>query len=83
MEKSQKENVWLPIDTAPKDGTTIEVSYGDGSNVSDNCLAFWSERPVCMLGSVNGGFPPGWAIAIESDADTNLPLDPPILWREY
>ncbi len=74
---------WQPISTAPKTGTTIEVSYGDGSNEADNCLAFWSEHPVCMLGSRCGSYPPGWAVAPECTADTNLPLDTPELWRPF
>lgn len=72
---------WQPIATAPKDGTTIEGSYD--REHTDTCLAMWSKRPVCMLGNRNGGYPPGWATAPESDCDTNLPLDPPLYWRPY
>jgi len=64
-----------PIDTAPKDGTTIEALYPDGT-LTD---IFWSERPVCMLGTVNGGFPEGWATG-GRDTDYNLPMDTPIMW---
>ena len=67
----------MSIDSAPKDGRTIEIRYGDGSK----CLAFWSERPVCMGGPMVFQNP-GWATAPESDTDTNLPLDEPNFWRE-
>lgn len=77
------DSIWQPIETAPKTGTIIEVSYGDGSNPSDNTLAIWSERPVCMAGTINGGCAPGWATTIECICDTNLPMDEPNLWREY
>lgn len=77
-----KNNEWQPIATAPKDGTIIEINYTDGGNAPNEiCLAVWSERPVCMLGSRNGGFPPGWATA-GGQTDNNLPLDEPICWRE-
>jgi hypothetical protein len=71
---------WQTMDTAPKTGEVIEISYGDGSNENDNCLARWSDRPVCMLGDRNGGHKPGWATA-GPNVDGNLPLDPPKLWR--
>ena len=44
---------------------------------------FWSDRPVCMLGSRNGGFPPGWATGHHCGTDYNLPVDPPRLWRPF
>lgn len=72
-------NIWQPIETAPKDGQSIEVSYDESG--AERCYAFWSDNPVCMLGRRNGSFPPGWATAPESDCDTNLPLDPPKYWR--
>ena len=65
------------IDTAPKDGTTIDGLYPDGT-VTD---IFWSERPVCMLGTVNGGFPEGWATG-GRDTDYNLPMDTPFMWKD-
>ena len=69
------EEVWNPMDTAPKDGTPIEGKYGD-----EVYGIVWSSRPVCMLGSKLGGFPPGWATDGE-DTDSNLPMDPPEAWR--
>lgn len=71
---------WQLIGTAPKSGITIEVSYGDGSDESENCLAFWSKRPVCM-GGATVMIPAGWATA-GNETDKNLPLDEPKLWRE-
>ena len=68
---------WQDIATAPKDGTEIEGLY-DGMPA----IIMWSDRPVCMLGSRNGGFPPGWAAGYSADCDTNLPMDPPEAWRE-
>jgi len=73
------DKIWQPMETAPKDGTTIEVCFDD--NGEETCLASWSERPVCMLGSRCGGFPPGWATTIESNTDSNLPLFEVIKWR--
>lgn len=64
---------WQLMETAPRDGTEIEVIEGG--------TVFWSERPVCMLGSRNGGFPPGWATGHNSGTDYNLPVDPPTHWR--
>lgn len=70
---------WQHIDTAPKDGTTIEVAHdNEGEETS---FAFWSDRPVCMLGERCGGFPPGWATAPEQNTDNNLPLSEVIMWR--
>lgn len=74
-------NDWKPIYSAPKTGITIEISYTDGSDESENCLAFWSDRPVCMLGNRNGGHKSGWATA-GPNVDKNLPLDEPKLWRD-
>lgn len=68
---------WLPMDTAPRDGTTIMGKYPDGEEPIR-----WSERPVCMLGNRCGGFPPGWATPPYGDVDANLPMDPPEAWRE-
>lgn len=68
---------WQTIETAPYDGTEIEVSY----NGEDITTAFWSDRPICMLGSRNGGHEPGWATGYNSGTDYNLPLDEPTHWR--
>lgn len=68
---------WKSMDSAPKDGTTIEGLYPDDGTA----LIRWSNRPVCMLGSRNGGHPPGWATT-GGETDENLPMDPPIAWRE-
>lgn len=65
---------WQPMDAAPKDGTTIVARYEDGPS-----RIRWSQRPVCMLGSRCGGFPPGWATD-GSETDGNLPMDPPQGW---
>lgn len=73
---------WKPMNSAPKDGTTIVANYGTIEK-PETALICWSHRPVCMLGSTNGGFPPGWATAPESDTDTNLPMDQPNYWTEY
>lgn len=71
---------WQPIATAPKDGRTIIVSWDeDGSN---HDFAMWSDRPVCMGGPTVYNRP-GWAVAPEGQAGTNLPLDEPLLWKEY
>lgn len=71
---------WQTMDTAPKTGEAIEISYGDGSDEKDNCLTRWSDNPICMLGPRNGSYPPGWATS-GPEVDSNLPLDPPKLWR--
>ena len=72
------ETKWQPIETAPRDGSEILGSYGDGEEVG----MFWSERPVCMLGNRCGGFPEGWATD-GNDTDRNLPIDEPCYWRHY
>lgn len=66
---------WFPMEDAPMDGTSIIGLY-------DDCEAAikWSKRPVCMLGSRNGGHPPGWATD-GSETDNNLPMDAPKAWR--
>lgn len=79
--KGEGESLWQPISTAPKDGSTIEVSFDEEGK--ETCLARWSEMPVCMIGLPNGTFPPGWATPPEAECDTNLPLDPPLMWREW
>lgn len=70
---------WEPIETAPKDGRTIEFNYRtpDKPEIS---LVFWSDRPVCMGGPTVYN-KPGWATAGD-DVDKNLPLDPAKYWRE-
>jgi hypothetical protein len=36
--------VWLPMDTAPEDGTEIIGSYGkDGDGADEESLIFWSD----------------------------------------
>lgn len=67
---------WQKMVSAPKDGTTIEGLYDEG----DIALICWSQRPVCMGGPTVYN-KPGWATAPESDTDTNLPMDTPLLWR--
>lgn len=74
--KGHSGTVWHSMVSAPRDGSTIVGLYEDGE-----CNAYWSDRPVCMLGSRCGGFPPGWAVPHGEDADFNLPLDPPLAWR--
>lgn len=73
--------IWRAIETAPKDGREIEITYGDGSNPDDNCFAVWSDNPICMLGPRNGSHKPGWATPYGGNTDSNLPLDPPKYWR--
>ena len=67
---------WRPMCDAPKDGRSIIGDYADAGEA----MIFWSERPVCMLGSVNGGFPEGWATD-GTETDYNLPMDEPTQWR--
>lgn len=71
------------IGCAPKDGSTIVGVYCYGNECTDRSLIFWSDRPVCMGGHRVGGRPPGWAVAIEEDCDTNLPVDAPDYWEPY
>ena len=71
----QLHGVWLSMEDAPRDGTGIIGLYNDGE-----AMIVWSKRPVCMLGPVNGGYPPGWA-TYGPDTDSNLPMDAPKAWR--
>jgi hypothetical protein len=72
-------NEWQEMEDAPVDGTVIIGHYGlDG----DEALIFWSDNPVCILGSRCGSFPEGWATA-GNDTDYNLPMDPPKMWKPY
>ena len=70
---------WQGMESAPTDGRDIEVLYNNDTAVY---VAMWSDRPVCMLGPINGGHPEGWATGNESRTDTNLPMDTPDYWRE-
>lgn len=70
---------WLPIESAPKDGTVIEINYGTIELPEDVCLALWSQRPVCMGGPTVYN-KPGWATAGDK-VDKNLPLDTKLLER--
>lgn len=74
-------NEWKTMETAPKDGSTIEITYDKEGK--ETCLACWSEQRVCMAGPPMGCCGAGWATPSDSDVDTNLPLDPPLFWREY
>lgn len=69
-------------ENAPRDGTEIEVGCKEPDGSISESTAMWSDRPVCMLGPVNGGFPAGWATGFNSGTDTNLPIDQPDFWRE-
>lgn len=69
---------WSDLDSAPRDRSEIELLH-EGGEISS---AVWSQRPVCMLGPVNGGFPPGWATSGADDCDSNLPLREVTHWRE-
>ena len=76
MTNKTESTQWQTMETAPKDGTTIIGLYDEGESG-----IFWSDRPVCMLGSRCGGFPEGWATD-GSDCDYNLPMEEPLKWRE-
>jgi hypothetical protein len=69
-------------DNAPRDGTELEFGDVSGDGEMSVSIAMWSDRPVCMLGSRNGGYPPGWAVGYSEDTDTNLPVDQSGFWRE-
>ncbi len=71
---------WFEMESAPKDEEVL-ITY-DPNGIKDICYAHWSERPVCMLGPINGGFRPGWATT-STDNESNLPLDPPLYWKPY
>lgn len=72
---------WQPIETAPKDGTIIEVSYD--LELKERCLAKWSDDRHCMLGRRAGSFPVGWATTEECPCEKDLPLDTPLIWKTY
>lgn len=64
---------WQPIETAPRDGTEIEVQNDDGSHD----LAAYELNRCCMLGPRAGAMGEGW---VSIDAG-HLPIDEPVLWR--
>ncbi|NDV51512.1 hypothetical protein [Salipiger sp. PrR003] len=68
------------VENAPRNGDEIEAGYQEGNQIFMDYIV-WSERPVCMGGNRVGGQPPGWATGMSSNADTNLPVDPPDFWR--
>ena len=68
---------WFPMSEAPTCGKSIIGFYENDGEAA----IFWSERPVCMLGSVNGGFPEGWATD-GTETDYNLPMEAPIKWKD-
>jgi hypothetical protein len=81
---SSIENGWRDDwENAPRDGTEIEFGYIEGDGELSVSIAMWSDRPVCMLGSRNGGHKPGWAVGYSEDTDTNLPVDQAEFWREF
>lgn len=68
---------WLPMETAPHDGSTIVGLYENGDEVE---LSWASEGRTCMLASVAPGagtFGPGW-----EDIENRLVADTPIAWRK-
>lgn len=65
---------WLPMESAPRDGTRIEGLTEDG----DIDLVYWSDTRYCMLGAPQGSMGPGW-VSVEAG---NLPVDAPVSWRE-
>ena len=73
---TEKLGRWLPLEDAPRDGTSIIGLYDD----DEEAAIMWSERPVCMLGLRCGGFPAGWATD-GTETDRNLPMDAPKAWR--
>lgn len=78
MQTHKEEEVseqYQPMETAPRDGSTIIGLYDEGE-----AHIFWSDRPVCMLGTRCGGYPPGWATNGDG-VDHSLPVDAPKAWR--
>lgn len=69
-------DTYNPMHSAPMDGTEIIGLYEDGE-----AQIFWSEKPVCILGSRNGTFSAGWATC-GGDIDYNLPMSEPLAWSD-
>lgn len=65
---------WVLMETAPKDGTQIQVRHEDGTEEDD---VYWSDERYCILGRPQGSCGPGW---VSTEAG-NLPIDPPVYWR--
>lgn len=69
------ESGWMPIETAPKDGTPIKVLYADG--LTEEGVWWQAEGRCCVLGSRAGSLPSGWT----STEAGNLPVDDITHWQ--
>lgn len=65
---------WLPIATAPKDGTKLRARYADGS-VEDG--VYWEPHRFCMLGPPQGSRGEGW----NSTEAGHLPVEGIEAWQ--
>lgn len=72
---------WRPIETAPKDGSDIELLLQNGEQFKVR----WNTERYCVLGPRAGSYPPGWSAASTEDVDANLPIsfagNEPTHWR--
>ena len=74
------DDAWQSIETAPKDGTEIEVFYENLDGFST--FAFWFEKPTRILGSKDAlPNPPGWAGSRSSQANYRICLSTPTHYR--
>lgn len=55
---------WLPIDSAPKDGSWVSLLSGEGRDVGA-----WRDTRYCMIGAPQGSYGPGWV-----DQNNCLPI---------
>lgn len=70
VDKDDEMNDWRPIETAPKNGTTIMVKTSEG----------W-EGAARWLTDLNREIEPQWCLRIDNPDDDGMPLGEPIMWK--
>jgi hypothetical protein len=67
---------WMPIETAPRDGSVILTKMKDDPDDWADRVFWQREGRCCILGSRAGSLGEGWTSVLAG----NLPVDEPQLW---